>query len=429
MTTPTTAPTYPSIAAIVPCHNEAIAIGKVVEDLRKHLPPDATVYVYDNNSTDGTDEVAREAGAVVRYEPNKGKGNVIRRAFADIDADVYLMIDGDDTYEVSAAPDMIAKLFEGPYDHVLGVRRQVADGAYRPGHDLGNRMFNVVVKQIFEVEVRDMLSGYRIFSRRFVKSFPAVSREFEIETELTVHAANLRVPQVEMEVDFRDRPDGAVSKLRTYRDGWKILTLILHLARVERPVLFHSVVAGALGGDRPAPRAADLHRVLPDRAGPAAAHGGAGLGRRAGRAAGLLPRPAAERAEAAQGREHAAGLPDDGRGAPTAGLTLGGRGSGPAGAADQAEVVVDHPADHLLERHRRPPAQLAGRLARVADLDVGVHGPDEGRVDLDPALPVLDARPREGGARRSPRRYAWTPSPRRSRRPCRGAATRTMAST
>jgi glycosyltransferase involved in cell wall biosynthesis len=241
-----TSPSTPTIAAIVPCHNEAIAIGKVVEDLRKHLPPDATVYVYDNNSTDGTDEVAREAGAVVRYERNKGKGNVIRRAFADIDADVYLMIDGDDTYDVAAAPDMIAKLFEGPYDHVLGVRRQVADGAYRPGHDLGNRMFNRVVKQIFEVEVRDMLSGYRIFSRRFVKSFPAVSREFEIETELTVHAANLRVPQVEMEVDFRDRPEGAVSKLRTYRDGWKILALILHLARVERPVLFHSVVAGVL---------------------------------------------------------------------------------------------------------------------------------------------------------------------------------------
>ena len=232
----------PTIAAIVPCYNEAIAIGKVVTDLRQAVP-EMVVYVYDNNSTDGTDVAAREAGAIVRYERNKGKGNVIRRAFADIEADIYLMIDGDDTYDAGAAPAMIQALLAGPYDHVLGVRKEEGVGAYRPGHSTGNRAFNLVVERIFGVAVRDMLSGYRVFSRRFVKSFPAVSREFETETELTIHAANLRVPQVEVEVGFQDRPEGAESKLRTYRDGFKILKLILHLTRVERPVLFHSVVA------------------------------------------------------------------------------------------------------------------------------------------------------------------------------------------
>lgn len=235
----------PRIAAIVPCHNEAIAIGQVVADLRAAVP-EMEIYVYDNNSTDGTDEVARAAGAIVRYERNKGKGNVIRRAFADVDADVYLMIDGDDTYDAAAAPRLIEALFDGPYDHVLGVRREVTEGAYRPGHSLGNKAFNVVVKQIFGVAVTDMLSGYRVFSRRFVKSFPAVSREFETETELTIHAANLRVPQTEVEVDFKDRPEGAESKLHTYRDGFKILRLILHLTRVERPVLFHTCLAALL---------------------------------------------------------------------------------------------------------------------------------------------------------------------------------------
>jgi glycosyltransferase involved in cell wall biosynthesis len=235
----------PRIAAIVPCHNEAIAIGKVVADLRAAVP-EMTVYVYDNNSSDGTDVVARAAGAVVRYEANKGKGNVIRRAFADVEADIYLTIDGDDTYDAKCAPMMIATLLEGPYDHVLGVRREMGVGAFRPGHSTGNKFFNVVVEHIFGVAVNDMLSGYRVFSRRFVKSFPAVSREFETEAELTVHAANLRVPQTEVEVGFQDRPEGAESKLRTYRDGFKILSLILRLARVERPVLFHLVVGAVL---------------------------------------------------------------------------------------------------------------------------------------------------------------------------------------
>ena len=235
----------PRVAAIVPCHNEAIAIGKVVAELRAAVPGMA-IYVYDNNSTDGTDEVAREAGAIVRYERNKGKGNVVRRAFADVDADVYLMIDGDDTYDAAAAPLLIERLLDGPYDHVLGVRRETEEQAYRPGHSAGNKAFNVIVSRIFGVPVRDMLSGYRVFSRRFVKSFPATSHEFETETELTIHAANLRVPQDEVEVGFRDRPEGAESKLRTYRDGWRILRLIVHLTRAERPVLFHSILAAVL---------------------------------------------------------------------------------------------------------------------------------------------------------------------------------------
>jgi glycosyltransferase involved in cell wall biosynthesis len=235
----------PRIAAIVPCHNEAIAVGKVVQDLKTAVP-DIDVYVYDNNSTDRTSDVAREAGAIVRFEQNKGKGHVVRRAFADVEADVYLMIDGDDTYDASAAPLLISTLLSGPYDHVLGVRSETVADAYRPGHALGNRVFNAVVANIFGVRVNDMLSGYRAFSRRFVKSFPAVSREFETETELTIHAANLRVPQTEVPVGFRDRPPGAESKLRTYRDGFRILRLIVHLARIERPVLYHSVLAGAL---------------------------------------------------------------------------------------------------------------------------------------------------------------------------------------
>jgi glycosyltransferase involved in cell wall biosynthesis len=229
------------IAAIVPCHNEALAVGKVVADLKAAVPG-VRIYVYDNNSTDGTDQIAREAGAMVRYEHAKGKGNVVRRAFGDIDADIYVMIDGDDTYDASALPAMIEALVSGPYDHVLGVREQVSETAYRAGHEAGNRAFNVLVSKVFGMAVNDMLSGYRVMSRRFVKSFPALSREFEIETELTVHCANLRVPCTEVSVGFRDRPEGSESKLSTYRDGFKILRLILHLVRFERPVLFHSVL-------------------------------------------------------------------------------------------------------------------------------------------------------------------------------------------
>jgi glycosyltransferase involved in cell wall biosynthesis len=230
------------IAAIVPCYNEAPAIAKVVTDLKASVPG-IRVVVYDNNSTDGTDEVARAAGAEVRYERLKGKGNVIRRAFGDIDADVYLLIDGDDTYDASAAPELIATLLEGPYDHVLGTRVDDPEAtAYRPGHEAGNRVFNRIVSRLFGLPVTDMLSGYRVMSRRFVKSFPALSREFETETEITVHSMNLRVPQIEVPTMFKDRAEGTESKLNTVSDGIKILTLIGHLIRFERPVLFHGLI-------------------------------------------------------------------------------------------------------------------------------------------------------------------------------------------
>jgi glycosyltransferase involved in cell wall biosynthesis len=238
-------PHAPTIAAIVPCHNEEAAIGTVVQDLRAALPG-AAVYVYDNASTDRTAEVAREAGAIVRCEPRKGKGNVIRRAFADVDADAIVLIDGDDTYDASRARDMVDLLFEGPYDQVLAARQEVTTDAYRPGHAIGNRMLTGAVAALFGRQVSDMLSGYRVFSRRFVKSFPALSHEFETETEMTVHALHLRLPTVEVKTDFKDRPAGSESKLRTYRDGWRILRLILTLARRERPALYHGVVATLL---------------------------------------------------------------------------------------------------------------------------------------------------------------------------------------
>lgn len=231
------------IAAIIPCYNEEATVATVVADLRAALP-DAEIYVYDNNSTDRTSEVAAAAGAHVRHESRKGKGNVVRRAFADIDADIYLMIDGDDTYDASAAPSMIEALREGPLDHVLGTRRESAgETAYRPGHEAGNKAFNRLVSGLFGENVTDMLSGYRVFSRRFVKSFPAQSRQFEIETELTVHTINLRVPQTEVPVGFKDRPEGSESKLNTFRDGFRILGLIGRLVQHERPVLFYGVIA------------------------------------------------------------------------------------------------------------------------------------------------------------------------------------------
>ena len=230
------------IAAIVPCYNEEGAIGKVVTDLLTAVPT-MRVYVYDNLSTDRTAEVAAAAGAIVRREERKGKGNVVRRAFADVEADVYVMIDGDDTYDAAALPSMIATLLKGPYDHVLGVRRDVQEkSSYRPGHEAGNKAFNRLTSRVFGTHVTDMLSGYRVFSRRFVKSFPAMSREFEIETQLTVHAATLRVPQIEVPVGFKERAAGTESKLNTFSDGFKILGLIARLVRDERPILFYGTL-------------------------------------------------------------------------------------------------------------------------------------------------------------------------------------------
>ncbi|MFT8396445.1 glycosyltransferase [Propionibacterium sp.] len=232
-----------SIAAIVPCYNEEAAIAGVVADLRLAVPT-MDIYVYDNNSTDRTAEVAAGAGAIVRHEYRKGKGNVVRRAFADIDADVYVMIDGDGTYETKDLAAMIELLLAGPFDHVLGCRQDDEESSnYRPGHAAGNKAFNGLVSRIFGENVTDMFSGYRVFSRRFVKSFPATSREFEIETELTVHIMSLRVPSAEYPCGFHERVEGTESKLNTFSDGRKILVLIWQLCRHERPIMFYGCCA------------------------------------------------------------------------------------------------------------------------------------------------------------------------------------------
>ena len=229
------------IAVLVPCFNESAAIAKVVRDFRAALPH-ATVYVYDNNSTDDTAAVAAAAGAVVRRETRRGKGNVVRRMFQDIEADVYVMVDGDDTYDAQVAPRLVATLVDDNLDMVVGRRIEVHDAAYRAGHRLGNRVLTGLVRWLFAAQIDDMLSGYRVFSRRFVKSFPSSSREFEIETELTVHAMQMRMPVAELDTAYKERPPGSASKLRTFRDGWRILLTITNLMRNERPLMFFSLV-------------------------------------------------------------------------------------------------------------------------------------------------------------------------------------------
>ena len=225
------------VAVLIPCYNEATPIGSVVADFRAALP-DADIYVYDNNSTDDTAEVARAAGAIVRVETQQGKGNVVRRMFADIDADVYVMVDGDNTYEAKAAPDLIARLTEETLDMVSGCRVTEIQEAYRPGHRFGNWMLTSLVAHIFGKRTKDMLTGYRVFSRRFVKSFPALSRGFEIETELTVHALELRMPIADVDTAYIDRLPGSDSKLNTIRDGLRILKMIALLVKEERPLAF-----------------------------------------------------------------------------------------------------------------------------------------------------------------------------------------------
>ena len=229
------------IAVLVPCFNEAAAIDKVVRDFRAALP-DATVYVYDNNSTDNTSEIAQAAGAVVRRELRRGKGNVVRRMFADVEADVYVMVDGDDTYDAASARKLVDKLVAENLDMLVGKRVETHQAAYRPGHRLGNRVLTGLVARLFGSQIDDMLSGYRVFSRRFVKSFPSQSREFEIETELTVHALQMKMAIAEVPTDYKERPEGSVSKLRTFRDGWRILVTIMNLMRNERPLLFFSLI-------------------------------------------------------------------------------------------------------------------------------------------------------------------------------------------
>ena len=229
------------IAVIVPCYNEEAAIATVVRDFQAALPH-ATIYVYDNNSKDGTAERAREAGAVVRTEMRQGKGNVVRRMFADVEADVYVLVDGDDTYDASAAPELIGKLVEEGLDIVTGQRVATGQAAYRAGHVLGNRLLTGLTAWLFGVRLTDMLSGYRVFSRRFVKSFPFTAEGFGIETELTVHAVRLLMPMVEVPTRYKERPEGSVSKLNTYRDGFRILFTIAALVREERPLVFFTTI-------------------------------------------------------------------------------------------------------------------------------------------------------------------------------------------
>jgi glycosyltransferase involved in cell wall biosynthesis len=229
----------PRIAVLVPCYNEEAAIATVVRDFRAALPG-AVIYVYDNNSRDGTAQTARQAGAVVRNESRQGKGNVVRRMFADIEADIYVLADGDDTYDAGAAPGLIAAMIGGGCDLITGRRIHVDAAAYRPGHVLGNRLLTGLTAWLFRVKIGDMLSGYRVFSRRFVKSFPFTAEGFGIETELTVHAVRLMMPLAEMDTRYKERPAGSVSKLNTYRDGLRILRTILHLVREERPLVFFS---------------------------------------------------------------------------------------------------------------------------------------------------------------------------------------------
>jgi glycosyltransferase involved in cell wall biosynthesis len=227
----------PAVAVLLPCHNEVVAIAQVVRDFARALP-DAEIYVYDNNSTDGTAEVARAAGAVVRRAALQGKGNVVRRMFADVEADIYVLADGDGTYDAQAAPGLIARLAEDALDMVSGARVSAGAEAYRRGHRFGNRMLTGMVRQVFGRQFNDMLTGYRVFSRRFVKSFPAHSHGFEIETELTVHTLQMRLPSVEVETAYGARPEGSASKLNTVRDGLRILRMISLLIREEKPLQF-----------------------------------------------------------------------------------------------------------------------------------------------------------------------------------------------
>jgi len=229
------------VAVLVPCFNEAAAIAAVVADFRKSLPT-ADIYVYDNNSTDRTIAVAREAGAEVRSERRQGKGHVVRRMFADVDADIYMLVDGDATYDAASAPRMIETLLTEHLDMVVGLRVDQDQAAYRRGHRTGNRMLTSFLSTVFGQAFKDILSGYRVFSRRFVKSFPVLSDGFEIETELTVHALELALPVAEIETPYYARPEGSFSKLNTWRDGFRILGTILRLYRSEKPLRFFTAI-------------------------------------------------------------------------------------------------------------------------------------------------------------------------------------------
>lgn len=235
----------PRIAVVLPCYNEEAAIGATIAGFRSALPG-ATIYVYDNNSADKTREVAQRAGAIVRSERQQGKGHVVMRMFADVDADVYVMADGDLTYDPAAAPIMVEMLVSEQLDMVVGTRRHSEKQAYRGGHVLGNRIFTGLLSGLFGRSFSDIFSGYRVFSRRFVKSFPVISSGFEIETEISVHALELKMPVGEVETIYGARPEGSQSKLSTYSDGWRILRTIVTLYRVERPALYYGLIGALL---------------------------------------------------------------------------------------------------------------------------------------------------------------------------------------
>ncbi len=225
-----------SIAVLIPCYNEALTISKVIKDFKKALP-EATIYVYDNNSTDQTAEIAQKSGAIVRYEKFQGKGNVVRRMFSDIEADIYVLVDGDAQNDASSAVMMIKKLQNENLDMVIGCRERKTDDPYRLGHRFGNILFTKSISLLFGQTFNDILSGYRVFSRRFVKSFPANSKGYEIEAELTIHAMQQRLNVGEIETPYYDRPEGSESKLNTIKDGWRILRFIIDLVISERPLL------------------------------------------------------------------------------------------------------------------------------------------------------------------------------------------------
>lgn len=233
------------IAVLIPCYNEELTISKVVRDFRQVLPG-AVVYVYDNNSCDRTCDFARNAGAMIGFEPMKGKGNVVRRMFADIEADIYVVVDGDNTYDAAAAPRLVSILLNDQLDMVNARRVSDAEDAYRVGHRFGNELLSGVIRVIFGDRCRDILSGYRVMSRRFVKSFPALAQGFDIEAELTIDALELRIPMIEVEVAYKARPAGSTSKLRTYRDGALICWTIFHLFKEERPLLFFGIISVTL---------------------------------------------------------------------------------------------------------------------------------------------------------------------------------------
>lgn len=231
----------PRIAVLVPCYNEEAAVATVVANFRNALPT-AEIYVYDNNSCDRTASIARDAGAIVRSERRQGKGHVVRRMFADVEADIYVLVDGDATYDAPSAPRMIDKLLDEHLDMVVGLRIDQSQAAYRLGHRTGNRMLTGFLAWTFGRDFRDILSGYRVFSRRFVKSFPVLSDGFEIETELAVYALELSLPVAEIETPYYARPEGSFSKLNTWRDGFRILGTMLKLYRAEKPLRFFGAI-------------------------------------------------------------------------------------------------------------------------------------------------------------------------------------------